>query len=202
LLYAFEERGFKIEVRSGQNGGSIVVIHDEPLRFSVDEEARREAGPKSKTTSADGANVDSDAATRLTFRIHDFWASGFRRSWSDGARRSLEEQLNDMIPALVDLSLVIREKRLESERRTAEIHEEFRQRDLEQSRRRQMESDSRNWRTSTELRSLIAEVQGSASEEEIDSPEVTRWLSWANWVASESDPLKGGVKAFIERYKF
>jgi hypothetical protein len=103
---------------------------------------------------------------------------------------------------LVDLSLVIREKRLESERRTAEIHEEFRQRDLEQSRRRQMESDSRNWRTSTELRSLIAEVQGSASEEEIDSPEVTRWLSWANWVASESDPLKGGVKAFIERYKF
>jgi hypothetical protein len=107
-----------------------------------------------------------------------------------------------MIPALVDLSLVIREKRLESERRTAEIHEEFRQRDLEQSRRRQMESDSRNWRTSTELRSLIAEVQGSASKEEINSPELARWLSWANWVATGSDPLRGGVRTFLERYKF
>ncbi|MFY9856270.1 MAG: hypothetical protein WAK26_20565 [Terracidiphilus sp.] len=51
-----------------------------------------------------------------------------------------------MMPALVELSAVIRKERLERERRNAEIHEEFRQRELERTRRQQMESDLQNWR--------------------------------------------------------
>jgi len=64
-----------------------------------------------------------------------------RLSAADGARRSLEEELNAIMPVLVELSAVIRKERLECERRNAEIHEEFRQRDLERARGQQMESD-------------------------------------------------------------
>jgi hypothetical protein len=104
-------------------------------------------------------STDSENAleTRLVLRIHAYWAQGYRKSWADGARRLLEEQLNDMMPALVELSEAIRKDRLECERRNAEIDEEFRQRDLERARRQQMDSDLQNWRTALELRSLVAQ---------------------------------------------
>jgi hypothetical protein len=107
-----------------------------------------------------------------------------------------------MMPALVELSAVIRKERLESERRTAEIHEEFRQRELERVRRQQIDSDLQNWRTAVDLRSLIAEVLSQASDEQKNTPEVARWIKWATWVASGNDPLNKGVTSFVERYKF
>jgi hypothetical protein len=201
MLYAFEERGFKIEVCSGTNSGSFVIINDEPLQFSLKEETRK---PDARLT----ANTDhsSDAMredeTRLVFRIHAYWAQGYRKMWADGARRLLEEQLNDMMPALVELSAVIRKERLECERRNAEIHEEFRQRDLERARRQQMESDLKNWRIAVDMRTLVAQVSSQASDEKNRTPEVARWIKWANWVASVNDPLHEGVGTFMERYKF
>jgi len=143
-----------------------------------------------------------DAVVRLVFRIHAYWAQGYRKSWADGARRLLEEQLNDIMPALVELSEAIRKDRLECERRNAEIDEEFRQRDLERARRQQMDSDLQNWRTALELRSLIAQVLSQASDEQKNAPGVARWIKWANWVASGNDPLNKGVASFVERYKF
>ncbi|MGA7524036.1 MAG: hypothetical protein WBW84_16410 [Acidobacteriaceae bacterium] len=141
-------------------------------------------------------------ATRLVFRIHDYWAQGYRKMWADGVRCSLDEQLNDMMPALVELGAVIRKERLERERRNAEIHEEFRQRELDRARRQQMESDLQNWRVAVDLRTLIAQVLSQSSDEQKNAPEVIRWLKWANRAASVNDPLHKGVASFVERYKF
>ncbi len=201
MLHAFEDRGFKVEVRSGTSGGSVVIINDEPLQFSLNEE-------KKKTDARLAANgkqsTDSENAleTRLVFRIHAYWAQGYRKTWADGARRLLEDQLNDMMPSLVELSAAIRKDRLECERRNAEIHEEFRQRDLERARRQQMDSDMQSWRTAVDLRSFIAQVLSQASEEQKNTPEMARWVKWANWVASGNDPLNKGVASFVDRYKF
>jgi hypothetical protein len=201
MLYAFEERGFKIEVRSGQNSGSFVVINDEPLQFSLREEARK-IDARLAANPQHNSDAERETKTRLVFRIHEYWAQGYRKMWADGARRSLEEQLNDMMPALVELSAVIRKERLENERRNAEIHEEFRQRELERARRQQMEADLQNWRTAVDLRTLVAQVSSQASDEQNSTPEVTRWIKWANWVASGNDPLHKGIATFVERYKF
>ena len=201
MLFAFEERGFKVEACSGTNNGSFVIINDEPLQFSLNEETRKRAG-RLAADSEHNSDAERVPETRLVFRIHDYWAQGYRKTWADGARRSLEEQLNDMMPALVELSAVIRKERLERERRNAEIHEEFRQRDLERARGQRMESDLKNWRIAVDLRALVAQVSSQASDEQNSTPEVTRWIKWANWVASMNDPLHEGVGTFVERYKF
>lgn len=127
---------------------------------------------------------------------------GYRKSCSDRAKRPLEDQLNDMMPALVELAAIIRKERLERERTNAAIDEEYRQRDLEQARRQRMESDLKSWRFAVDLRALISQVRSQATVEEQGSPVVTRWLQWADWVASGNDPLNKGVASFVERYKF
>ena len=102
----------------------------------------------------------------------------------------------------MELSAAVRKDRLECERRNAEIHKEFRQRDLERARRQQMDLDLQSWRTAVDLRSLVAQVLSQASDEQKSAPEVARWIKWANWVASGNDPLNKGVESFVERYKF
>jgi hypothetical protein len=201
MLYAFEERRFKVEACSGTNNGSFVIINDEPLRFSLNEETKK-TDVRLATNTEHSSDAERVAETRLVFRIHSYRAQGYRKMWADGARRMLESQLNDMMPALVELSAVIRKERLECERRNAEIHEEFRQRDLERARRQQMESDLKNWRIAVDLRTLVAQVSSQASDEQKNTPDVTRWIKWANWVASVNDPLQKGVAPFVERYKF
>lgn len=202
LLYAFEERGFTVEADSGRREGSRVVIHDEPLRFSLEEEMRRVAIRESKKSFSFGPRFELEPTNKLIFRIHDWHAHRYRKNWSDRPGRPLETQLNHLIPALVNLSLVTREIRLEHERKMAAIDEEFRQRELEQSRRGRLQADSRNWQVAVELRSLIAQVSNCATPEEMNAPELTRWLEWANWVATGSDPLRKGLKVFLEQYKF
>jgi hypothetical protein len=201
MLYAFEERRFKVEACSGTNNGSFVIINDEPLQFSLNEETKK-TDVRLATNTEHSSDAERVAETRLVFRIHSYRAQGYRKMWADGARRTLESQLNDMMPALVELSAVIRKERLECERRNAEIHEEFRQRDLERARRQQMELDLKNWRIAVDLRTLVAQVSSQASDELKNTQEVTRWIKWANWVASVDDPLHKGVATFVERYKF
>jgi hypothetical protein len=100
-----------MEAKSKQLGGWVIMAPDEPLHFSIEEQSRR-VGP------------DLEPTVKLTFRINDYWAEGVRKSWSDGVRKSLEEQLNDIMPALVDIGLLVREKRLamEQQRAAAEAH--------------------------------------------------------------------------------
>jgi hypothetical protein len=101
------------------------------------------------------SDEQAEAGTKLVFRIHVFWARGHRKTWGDRAKRPWR-QLNGLIAALVELSAAIRKERLECERRSAAIHEEFRQREVERARRQQIESDLKSWRVAVDLRALIA----------------------------------------------
>jgi hypothetical protein len=104
--------------------------------------------------------------------------------------------------ALVELSAAIRKERLECERRSVAIHEEFRQREVERARMQQSESDLKSWRVAVDLRALIAQMLHQASEEVRNIPDVIRWIEWANWVASGNDLLNKGVASFVKRYRF
>jgi hypothetical protein len=129
-------------------------------------------------------------------------ARGYRKGWSDGVKRSLEEQLNDIVHSLVDLAFVVREKRLEQEKKRAVIDEQFRLRALQGKRTKRSEMDLRNWQTAEQLRTMIAAVSGRATEGEKLHPELIRWMDWANRTVAETDPLAGGLETFLARYQF
>jgi hypothetical protein len=137
LLYAFDARGFKVELRVGNDRGSLVIINEESLHFSLEEESKRVEVQGAKFSF--GKTYEKKWTGKLTFRIHDWFAQRRQMAWSDSVRQPLEDQFNRMIPALVELSLVIREKRLAQEAKMAAFHEQIRQRDLDIRRRRQLE---------------------------------------------------------------
>jgi hypothetical protein len=110
LVYALEERGFSVERASRERAGSVIVIRGECLRFGLEERTTRVAVPPDKKQFSYSPDFEFIRTGKLTLRIHDYWAQGYRKSWSDGVKRSLEKQLNDIIPSLLDLAFVVREK--------------------------------------------------------------------------------------------
>jgi hypothetical protein len=97
---------------------------------------------------------------------------------------------------------VVREKRLEQERRWAVLEEQTRLRALQEQRRRQIEIDLQNWQTAEQLRAMIARVSGKATEEERRRAELVCWMDWANQLVAAIDPLAGGLEAFLAKYHF
>ena len=127
---------------------------------------------------------------------------GLRKNWADGTKQSLEEQLNDIIPVLVDISLIAREKRVERERQWALIAERSRLRVLDETRRKQLDADLRSWQGSAQLRELIARVQICVLKDDQKRPGRLRWIVWASRVAGRLDPLEECLEAFLARYTF
>jgi len=199
LIYAFEERGFTVEA-AREKKGSVVVVKGEPLQFSLEEQTKRITVPPSKNRFY--PTYEYEFTGKLIFRIHDYWAQGHRKNWSDGVRRPLEEQLNDIIPVLVDLSLIVREKRQDMERMRARFKEESRLQALAEQRSKQIESDLQRWQTAMHYRALIEHVSSDTSPEEKNRPELIRWLGWANRLAAKIDPLTDGVEVFLAKYPF
>jgi hypothetical protein len=202
LFYAFEERDFSVKVMPREKHGSVVIVKGEELRFSLEEPSKRITVPSSGKAFPQSSHFEFQPTGRLTFRVHDYWTEGIRKSWSDGARHSLEDQLNDIIPVLVDISLIAREKRLERDKRWAQMEEQTRLRALDEARGRQLDTDLRSWVAATQLRELIARVQSGEPEVDESRPEMLRWIEWADRITNRFDPLSEGLEPFLARYKF
>lgn len=201
MIYALEERSFSVEAAEGKDP-SALVIKGERLAYSLEEHTTRITVLPSEKKNSWDSNYRFEPSGKLTFQILEPWAQGHRKSWSDGARRPLEKQLNDLIPALVDLSLIVHEGRLERDRRWAEIEEQGRLRRLAESRWARLQKDRENWESAFHLRALIERVSELASAEDKNKPDVKRWLEWANRVLNQLDPLAGGLEAFLKNYEF
>jgi DNA-binding transcriptional regulator YhcF (GntR family) len=201
LFYAIEERGFGVKVTPREKEGSVVIIKREQVRFSLEERSKRVTVSPSMKASLYSSKFKFEPTGKLTFRIHDYWTEGLQKSWSDGARHSLEDQLNDIIPVLVDISLIAREKRLERDKKWALREEQERLRALDEARGSQLKADLQNWLAATQLREFIARIRDHRISDE-SQPELLRWVEWANRVANRLDPLGEGLGDFLKRYKF
>jgi hypothetical protein len=75
LLKALEERGHSIEISNQDSSPTVFVIQGQKVKVRLVEKT----------------------GDKLTFIIDEWWSDGCRQKWSDTARKTLEDQLNDIM---------------------------------------------------------------------------------------------------------
>jgi hypothetical protein len=106
---------------------STVTALGDPVQFSLEERSNQVKA--SSHTYTFGSKINLVPNGQLTFRIREYWPEIGRKTWSDGTKQQLEEQVNDIIPAIVETSLAVKEQRLKREQ-------------IEEARRKQRELPS------------------------------------------------------------
>jgi hypothetical protein len=201
LLSAAEQRGMKVEVGQGRESGSFVLANEERLRFSLEEKNTRVDIPASKRKNSWDPKYESKPTGKLTFRIHAYWPARTQKSWSDGVRQKLEDQLNEICVGFVNISLGVKKHRVESQKRMAQFHEESRIRGLEGARKERLKQDLEGWVRAREIRSMVQALRVRKPKGALVS-EFARWANWAEKLAMSFDPVIDGFDKFIEGYEF
>jgi hypothetical protein len=134
----------------------------------------------------------------------EIWgAVGYKKKWSDSARKPLEDQLRDIIVGAISLAGEIRKEaisqkkaeQLAAEQRMKRIEEERRQAE-EEARFRELDSLVTRWTKGMQLRAYVQEfkrrfMEGSYTEEV--SQDFNRWILWANEYADRLDPINASL---------
>jgi len=130
----------------------------------------------------------------------EIWgAVGYKKKWSDSARKPLEDQLRDVIVGAISLAGELRREaerqkkaeQLADEQRMKRIEEEKRAAE-EEARRRALDVHVQNWVKSKQLRSFIQEFEGRFRKGQHTAQaerEFRAWLSWAIDYADRLDPI-------------
>jgi hypothetical protein len=208
LIRAFETRGWKVELGSGDDRKSYVTIFGQRLPFGIREMRRKVTDPPANPERLlDGtmyrpwrSRQRDEYSGQLAFVIRYDWGHGVLKSWAETKTRRLEERLSDFIISLVkagfeELEAAKRSAERERERQEAEERwlAEERRRDAEAARVQALLRQSERWETSRRLHSYLTAVRATAESQpgglQADT-DFYRWFVWAESYARSIDPLQ------------
>ena len=136
------------------------------------------------------------------------WGHGARKTWSDGEKKRLEEQLNVFIAGLIVVSEAKGRERMELQRQRDEWAEAKRRRLKEEERRRAegerlkaLEQEAACWTKSQQIASYADTVEREALKHGVSLAEGSRahsWLMWARAHAARLDPMGAVLKAMAD----
>lgn len=208
LVRAFEARGWKVELGSGDDRKSYVTIFGQRVPFGIRETLKKVANPPAKPERlSDGrmytpwqAQYRDEHSGLLAFVIRHNWGHGVLKSWAERKTRRLEERLSDFIISLVKAAyeeLQADRRRAERERQEREAEErwraEERRREAEAARVRALLQQAESWGTSWRLNGYLMAVRAAAESQpgglQADT-ELYAWLTWAESYARSIDPLQ------------
>lgn len=151
--------------------------------------------------------VRKGSSDKLRLAIFDPERPQQPKVWKDDDAAPLERQLTDMVigvmmmaeaayrhrcMATYQYALKHRDEmraRLDKEKAAAEAAERQRQADEARARRERLSAQLQDWRLAKDLRGFIDAV----AEQGVDpTPDLAAWISWAQAVADEIDPLGSG----------
>ena len=201
LLKACEERGFPAVVGREQDSCAKIKVHGEELEVSIRERSKRtdhvlnRQEEKERSLGRDWSirRYDYTPTGVLNFTI-DEYGRGLRCRWSDQNKRLLESRLNEIIVALVRISVtVLKPRRIEAERRHQLWLEEEERRRIYRAKTEALTENLKKWQENQQLRGFIAAIEDAAQKRWGASPSATPiagWLRWAREMADTSDPLE------------
>jgi hypothetical protein len=166
-----------------------------------DEERRRSWNPAIAT------RTDLEATGELCFEITRYISEPIRKRWRDGKKKQLEEQLGDLIAALIKAAAIRKEwerVRAEEERQRKELErqriEQERQRRIDAARLRHISELAMASRQASIVRTFLDELEErrkkTLGEHELTA-EARDWFSWARNRADAADPAFKSAAAIV-----
>lgn len=209
LLKAAELRGYAVQP------GPSIVCFGQKVGFTVEETvaAVREredvdlAAPyRFGHSRFNEKRVPSGDLSLKLAESDDFWARGLRKSWKDGERKRLEENLNSVLAGIVafgarkcEHDADEKRRRLAeadaARRREAEARERAERRKLQVGERARVDALLRqadDWRQAETLRQFVEAVRADRVDAGCtieQGSELDRWIEWALAQADRLDPL-------------
>jgi len=190
LIKTLEELGFAvlpnktIKSRWGRiDNGTFVQIGDQFLKIKL-----------------------TESSGKLTLNIDEYWAN--RKNWSDGKRKTIEQQLGNFILSLVKTAeeKQVRNK-IEEQQEQQRIQEEKRGRELQELRDKEikrfhdLEKAAQEWQRAQNIDRYIEAVRAAMEEQPLDieqKEKLEEWIKWAkgkvewlNPLTSKNDPILG-----------
>lgn len=206
LFKAAEERGFVVK-HSGKprESRTAIDVHGEEIAISLDEPNKRSdhiLTSREEKDRKDGRGwyidrYDFTPTGRFIFSLDVWTRERLQHRWTDRDRRPIEARLNEIMIALVRISVtVLRPRRLEAARQHELQLERERRWQIERAKLDAVNKALPDWRTAQDLREFIAAVEREAEASGVSLEEgcLSEWLGWASNLADRSDPVKNFVR--------
>jgi len=210
LLKGMRKRGFQVSVGSSDARKVTVNILGEAVCFNLEEMLDR----KEKNYSAEERRQRTQypmlyrrpvyvgfPSGKLRLKIHDngYALEGLRQTWADGKKQQLESCLNSFVVGLIRASVVLRNAKIESERRERErreaeqrYQERAKLRYAEEQKLKNLEQQVAAWLKSRDIRDFLEAVKQNYAHAGLEiaaGSEAAEWLAWVKQQADRFDPL-------------
>jgi hypothetical protein len=204
LLHILAREKVAVELKS--DGKTVAICPGAEVEVGIRERLRQiEKPPDSNWTYKSHDYVPTG---NLLIEIHEY-ADGIKRVWEDSDRRKLEDQLPDVVAAILKVGVVLRlraEERKKEELRKRqhelEMYELAKQIKGEQSRVDQLLTQAADWHRAKQLREYIeAYTVTHANDGQVIDPQSDKgqWVRWAKEQADRLDPLTPSPPSILDR---
>lgn len=214
LAWSLEENGFSFELPE-RGKSQIRLVYTETkteVAFVIREELERyerELKPEEKNSSYIWNRWKHRSTGSLRLIVNEYHPEGARKSWGDGKHAKLEDKLVDAAAGFVICAQGKHAKELEwKERQRIWDEEAKKRRDEEDRLRREKErrevllAAAMRWTHAKQLSDFRvaceARLQASTASGDL-SPEQRDWLNWVDAVIQDTDPLRSGFLARLEK---
>lgn len=205
IFAEMERRGCSVEVgKEDRSGDTAVIVGQERVSISMSEKIDRTERARKEGEAEYSFLWNRYTYTpsgRLSFCITEYHPPGARKTWNDGKRKRLEDQLDEIVAGFFVVAEGMKQARLrweEQQRRWQE--EERRRRELERLRQaeearcQRLEESAKRWAEANRLRDFVAACEAKLRSSGVamdDGCPEARWLAWARKHAERLDPLGG-----------
>jgi hypothetical protein len=204
LLCAVEGQKYSVKWPASADAALTILVDTEELHFCVTEKFAQKAhtltpeeiARRKKNLYDYAPKWDYVATGVLSLSIQDlpYELSHFRKSWSDGAIRRLENCLGEFVAVLPHIAKAIRTVNEERARENARRQEEAKQ--AEENRRKQAEYDRKakvvaqflqGWREGKALRAFAAAIKKKLDSSTIEAEQKREMQTITEWITDHAD---------------
>jgi len=206
FVKAAEIRGFTFGLRDRESDrGLSILIEGQAVRFSLSEGSRRTSPPPLKDrdrSSYTYSAVEYAPTGKLTFKILEYLGPGGEPAWSDRVGNPLENQLAEIMQALVQAAEELRQQAAKRAREEQSAREREQARREAEIRHKKFTEDVANWSSAETIRCFIGQLEKELKNEPSKRTDYAeRWLKWAKGYADNLDPFSEGIDQFLDHYQ-